>query len=65
MCRTSAITTRTSAIGVPVVAPRRRTVLALNSSGAVSVATVEKLGGPIADALKEPAARLATMLPPG
>jgi DNA-binding IclR family transcriptional regulator len=53
-----------NAIGVPVFAPGRRTVLALNSGGAVSVATVEKLGGPIADALKALAARLATMLPP-
>lgn len=53
-----------NAIGVPVVARGRRSVMALNSGGAVSVATIEKLGGPIADALKELAVRLAAMLPP-
>jgi DNA-binding IclR family transcriptional regulator len=54
-----------NAIGVPVAAPGRRVVLALNSGGAVSVATVETLRGPIADALKGLAAQLAAMLPAG
>lgn len=53
-----------NAIGVPVAAPGRRMAMALNSGGAVSVATVEKLRGPIAEALKGLAAQLASMLPP-
>jgi DNA-binding IclR family transcriptional regulator len=53
-----------NAIGVPVTAPGRRNAMALNSGGAVSVATVEKLRGPIAEALKDLAAHLAAMLPP-
>jgi DNA-binding IclR family transcriptional regulator len=52
-----------NAIGVPVVSSSRRVVMALNSGGAVSVATVEKLRGPIADALKDLASRLSGMLP--
>lgn len=51
-----------NAIGVPVVAPDGRRVMALNCGGAVSVATPEKLAGPIADALKDLAARLAPAL---
>lgn len=53
-----------NAIGVPVVAPGRRMAMALNSGGAVSVATVEKLRGPIAEALKALATHLAALLPP-
>lgn len=53
-----------NAIGVPVVAPGRRMAMALNSGGAVSVATVEKLRGPIAEALKALAAHLSALLPP-
>lgn len=52
-----------NAIGVPVVSSSRRGGMALNSGGAVSVATVEKLRGPIADALKDLASRLSGMLP--
>jgi DNA-binding IclR family transcriptional regulator len=51
-----------NAIGVPVVAPGRRRVMALNCGGAVSVATRERLAGPIAAALKDLAARLAPAL---
>ena len=47
---------------MPVVAPGRRRVLALNCGGAVSVATRERLAGPIAAALKDLAARLAPAL---
>lgn len=53
-----------NAIGVPVASPGRRTAMALNSGGAVSVATVEKLSGPIAEALKALAAQLSALLPP-
>jgi DNA-binding IclR family transcriptional regulator len=53
-----------NAIGVPVVASGRSCVMALNSGGAVSVATVEKLHGPIAEALKALAAQLSALLPP-
>jgi DNA-binding IclR family transcriptional regulator len=51
-----------NAIGVPVVSPGGRRVLALNCGGAVSVATPEVLAGPIAAALKDIAARLAPAL---
>ena len=53
-----------NAIGVPVVEPGKRTVLALNSGGAVSVATPDKLRGPIAGALMALATQLAALLPP-
>ncbi|HEV7264794.1 MAG TPA: IclR family transcriptional regulator [Falsiroseomonas sp.] len=54
-----------NAIGVPVVAPGGGRVMALNCGGAVSVATPEKLAGPIAAALKGLAARLAPVLESG
>jgi DNA-binding IclR family transcriptional regulator len=54
-----------NAIGVPVVAPGGRRVMALNCGGAVSVATPERLAGPIAVALKGLAARLAPALEGG
>jgi DNA-binding IclR family transcriptional regulator len=54
-----------NAIGVPVVAPGGRRVMALNCGGAVSVATRERLAGPIATALKALAARLAPVLEAG
>ncbi|HYZ33201.1 MAG TPA: helix-turn-helix domain-containing protein [Crenalkalicoccus sp.] len=53
-----------NAIGVPVTAPGRRLAMALNSGGAVSMATVEKLRGPIAEELKALAAQLSALLPP-
>ncbi len=53
-----------NSIAVPVVAPGRRSVMAMNSGGAVSVATVEKLRGPVAEALQALATQLAGMLPP-
>jgi DNA-binding IclR family transcriptional regulator len=54
-----------NAIGVPVVAPGGGRVMALNCGGAVSVATPERLAGPIATALKGLAARLAPVLESG
>lgn len=54
-----------NAIGVPVVAPGGARVMALNCGGALSVATPEKLAGPIAAALKALAARLAPVLESG
>ncbi len=51
-----------NAIGVPVISPSQRNVMALNCGGAVSVATRELLAGPIATALKSLAARLAPAL---
>ncbi len=54
-----------NAIGVPVVAPGGGRVMALNCGGAVSVATPERLAGPIAEALKGLAARLAPVLESG
>jgi DNA-binding IclR family transcriptional regulator len=54
-----------NAIGVPVVSPGGRRVMALNCGGAVSVATQERLAGPIAAALKALAARLGPVLEGG
>ena len=51
-----------NAIGVPVVSPGRRRVMALNCGGGVSVATPEQLSGPIATALKQLAATLGAAL---
>lgn len=51
-----------NAIGVPIVAPGGQRVLALNCGGAVSVATRERLAGPISAALRELAATLAPAL---
>ena len=51
-----------NAIGVPVVAPASQRVMALNCGGAVSLVTREKLAGPIAEALKDLAARLGPVL---
>jgi DNA-binding IclR family transcriptional regulator len=51
-----------NAIGVPVVGPGRQRVMALNCGGAVSVATKDRLAGPIAAALKDIAARIAPAL---
>jgi DNA-binding IclR family transcriptional regulator len=54
-----------NAAGVPVVAPDGRRVLALNCGGASSVVTETKLRGPIAEALKALAAKLAPVLGAG
>lgn len=54
-----------NAIGVPVVAVGGKRVMALNCGGAVSVATPERLAGPIAAALKALASRLAPVLESG
>jgi DNA-binding IclR family transcriptional regulator len=51
-----------NAIGVPVVGPGGRRVMALNCGGAVSVTTPQKLAGPIAAELKALAATLAPVL---
>jgi DNA-binding IclR family transcriptional regulator len=54
-----------NAIGVPVIPAGGKPVMALNCGGAVSVATPERLAGPIAAALKALAARLAPVLESG
>jgi DNA-binding IclR family transcriptional regulator len=54
-----------NAIGVPVVSPSRRRVMALNCGGGVSVATPEQLAGPIAVALRQLAATLGPVLEGG
>jgi DNA-binding IclR family transcriptional regulator len=51
-----------NAIGVPVVSPSRRRVMALNCGGGVSVATPELLSGPIATALRQLATTLGPVL---
>lgn len=53
-----------NAIGVPVTVPGRRLAMALNCGGALSVASSEKLSGPIAGALKELATHLSALQPP-
>jgi DNA-binding IclR family transcriptional regulator len=51
-----------NALGVPVIAPHGRRVLALNCGGSKSIVTKEKLTGPIATAMKDVAAQLSSML---
>ena len=51
-----------NAIGVPIVGPGGRRVMALNCGGASSVMTRKLLGGPIAEALKRLAGKLSGLL---
>jgi DNA-binding IclR family transcriptional regulator len=51
-----------NALGVPVVSPDGRRVMALNCGGASSVVTEQKLNGPIAGAVKSLALKLGPML---
>lgn len=51
-----------NALGVAIVSPNGRHVMAMNCGGASSVMTREKLEGPVAQAMRELAADLSTML---
>jgi DNA-binding IclR family transcriptional regulator len=51
-----------NALGVPIVSPDGKRVLALNCGGASSIVTEKKLTGPIAKAAKALAAKLGPML---
>jgi DNA-binding IclR family transcriptional regulator len=51
-----------NAVGVAVVSPNGRHVMAMNCGGASSIMTREKLEGPVAQAMIELAAELSTML---
>jgi DNA-binding IclR family transcriptional regulator len=51
-----------NALGVAIVSPNGRHVMAMNCGGASSVMTREKLEGPVATAMKELASDLSTML---
>lgn len=51
-----------NAIGVAVVSPNGRYVMAMNCGGANSIMTRDKLEGPVAQAMKELANDLSTML---
>jgi DNA-binding IclR family transcriptional regulator len=51
-----------NALGVPIVSPNGKHVIAMNCGGASSVVSRQKLEGPIAHAMKDLAASLSTML---
>jgi DNA-binding IclR family transcriptional regulator len=51
-----------NAIGVAIVSPNGRRVMAMNCGGASSIMTRAKLEGPVADAMKALASELSTML---
>lgn len=51
-----------NALGVAIVSPNGRHVMAMNCGGASSVMTRDKLEGPVAEAMKTLAAELSTML---
>jgi DNA-binding IclR family transcriptional regulator len=51
-----------NALGVPIVSPNGRSVIAMNCGGASSVISRQKLEGPIARAMKDLAASLSGML---
>jgi DNA-binding IclR family transcriptional regulator len=50
------------AVGVPIVAPNGRTIMAINCGGPKSTMTVEALTGPIVEALFNVAAKLRALL---
>jgi DNA-binding IclR family transcriptional regulator len=51
-----------NALGVPIISPNGRHVIAMNCGGASSVISRQKLEGPIAQAMKDLAVSLSTML---
>lgn len=51
-----------NALGVPVVSPNGKRVVAINCGGASSVISRDKLEGPIAQVMKDLASKLSTMM---
>jgi DNA-binding IclR family transcriptional regulator len=51
-----------NALGVAIVSPNGRRVMAMNCGGASSIMTRDKLEGPVAEAMKTLASDLSTML---